>query len=66
MIFPRSTFSWSTTCLCTLALSLDTGSDLVPTALGRESRQGKATPVTSPPPSCSSPSRFSQLRGDLL
>lgn len=42
-------FSWSTTCLCTLALSPDTGSDLVPIASDTESLWGKATPVTSPP-----------------
>lgn len=42
-------FSWSTTCLCTLALSPDTGSDLVPIASDTESLRGKATPVTSPP-----------------
>lgn len=50
MIFPRSTFSWSTTCQCTLALSRDTGSDLGQPALAVESLQGKATPVTSPHP----------------
>lgn len=64
MIFPRSTFSWSTTCLCTLALSLDTGSDLVQTALGAESLQDKAW-YHHPPSSCG-PSQFSQLQGDAL
>lgn len=64
MTFPRSTCSWSTTCLCTLALSPGTGSDLPPQHLaesphkvtpsplqalwGLASSQGTPCPCTAP------------------